>query len=130
MVGASLIFSDASIELPGDLDRPNCLLRSCNCPPLGLICPSSCHLLGFICPSNFICSLLNCLFAYHFPPRQPKPYLQFSKRGESIKKPKRCLKLFHLSSSKEEKYQLNLWLKLINSQKICPKTFMLHIFHS
>lgn len=34
------------------------------------------HLLGFICPSSFICSFLNFLFAYHLPPRQPKPYLQ------------------------------------------------------
>lgn len=33
---------------------------------------SNCHLLGLICPSIFICSLLNFLFAYHLPPRQPK----------------------------------------------------------
>lgn len=40
----------------------------------------SCHCLGLICPNNFICSFLNFLFAYHFPPRQPRPYLQYREK--------------------------------------------------
>lgn len=42
--------------------------------PLGFSLVSNCHL-GFTSPNNFICSLLNCLFAYRFPPRHPKQYL-------------------------------------------------------
>lgn len=41
---------------------------------LGFSLMSNGHL-GLISPNNFICSLLNCLFAYCFPPRHPKQYL-------------------------------------------------------
>lgn len=42
----------------------------------GFILDNNFHSLGFNCPANLICSLLNFLFAYHIPPRQPKPYLK------------------------------------------------------
>lgn len=90
------IFSDVLTAFSGAMDLGNLFLRNWNCHPLGFIRPSSCHLLGFICPDNFICSFLNFLFAYHLPPRQPKPYLQLSKGGKDT------IKKFKLSSSVED----------------------------
>lgn len=57
--------SDAVTRFSGDLDLISGRRKNL-----------SGHLLGFICPNNFICSLLKFLFAYHFPPRKPKPYLK------------------------------------------------------
>lgn len=65
-------FSDALVVVSAARVLVNDLLRNCSFKPFGFIRPSNSHLLGFICPNNFICSLLNFLFAYHLPPRQPK----------------------------------------------------------
>lgn len=69
-----LIFSHALTAFSGVLCLSNGLLRNWNCHPLGccICCLSNCHFLGLMCPNNFICSFLNCLFANHLPPRQPR----------------------------------------------------------
>lgn len=50
----------------------------------GLFKKCNLHLLGLTCPSNFICSLLNFLFVYHFPPRHPKAYLHQQKSHKKL----------------------------------------------